>query len=258
MPEWGTILIAIQLAPAAPGSSMLPQPGGRQWRRRYRRRQSWPDTANPPITGTGSLNLNMAFNGAGFAGIPFPQGPLGTKVELLINGTWTDVTPYVYQRADMVITSGRPDESQQIQQGACTFVLNNRDLSFSPYAAAGQFSPFLTRNTQCRVSVLAISAQGTLYSGYRFWGEVPAWPPGWDTTGTDVYVTVTASGIMRRLTANTRNIGSALYRYWTRLGGAGAPVAYWPCTDGGTATTFRVGGVRRDGDDVDRQSGPQL
>ena len=49
---------------------------------------------------------------------------------------------------------------------------------------------------------------------------------------------VTASGIMRRLTANTRNIGSALYRYWTRLGGAGAPVAYWPCTDGGTATSF--------------------
>ena len=185
---------------------------------------------------------------------PFPSVPLATKVELLINGTWTDVTPYVYQRADMVITSGRPDESQQLQQGSCTFTLNNRDLSFSPYATAGQFYPFLTRNTQCRVSVNAWSAQGINYAGYRFWGEVPAWPPVWDVTGNDVTAVVTVSGIMRRLTANTRNIGSALYRYWTRLGGAGAPVAYWPCTDGGTATQFRLSGVRRDGDDVDRQS----
>ena len=166
---------------------------------------------------------------------PFPSVPLGLKIELLINGTWTDVTPYVYQRASIVITAGRPDESQQLQQGSCTFTLNNRDFSFSPYDTSGQFYPYLTRNTQCRVSVDAWSAQGINYAGYRFWGEVPAWPPRWNNAQTDVYVTVTCSGIMRRLTANTRNIGSALYRYWTRLGGAGAPVAYWPCTDGGTA-----------------------
>jgi hypothetical protein len=233
-----TILTGIQLAPAAPGSSMLPQPGGRAYRRRYRRRQAWPAGANPPITSTGSLDLNMTFAGTGYQGLPFPSGPLGIKVELLINGTWTNISRYVYQRADQVITTGRPDESSQLQQSTCTLTLNNTDFRFSPYNTSGAYYPYLTRNTQCRVSVTALSAGGVLYSGYRFWGEVPAWPPVWDTTGTDITAVVTVSGVMRRLTANTRNIGSALYRYWTRLSGAAAPVAYWPCTDASTAVSF--------------------
>jgi hypothetical protein len=74
---------------------------------------------------------------------------------------------------------------------------------------------------------------------YRFWGEVPAWPPSWDNTGTDVYVQVEVAGITRRLgLPGTASLGSALNEYYTTLTGASAPVAYWPCDDQEGSVTF--------------------
>lgn len=78
---------------------------------------------------------------------------------------------------------------------------------------------------------------------WKFHGEVSEWPPRSDTTNTDKTVSVTASGILRRLGGNTEQpIKSAYYRAATSTV---APVtdlvAYWPCEDGSSATSIAPG-----------------
>lgn len=216
-------------------------------------------TASVPITSTGSLSLSdMAMAGTAFTGqavtssgslslsglspsvdvtVPpeFPTNPLGILVELLLNGTWTDITTFVYWRAGISLSNGRPDESSTIQAAALTLTLNNQDGSFTPKNASGNYYPYIVRNTQIRVSVFSASSSGQTYSGYRFWGEVSAWPPKWDPSGTDVYAEITAAGYLRRLNQGSA-IGSATYRYVTSLVSPDAPLAYWPGEDGSSAT----------------------
>jgi hypothetical protein len=174
------------------------------------------------------------------AGTPiFPKSPLGTKIELNINGTWRDITTYVYLRDNINISDiGRPNESSTIQPGQCTLTLNNRDGRFSPKYSPGAYYPYIQRNTQLRVSVLAASSTGFAYSGYRFYGEVSEWPPVSDITGNDIYVQITASGIWRRLSRASANIGSAYTRYNNTLNGL---AGYWPMEDGSGSLDFSPG-----------------
>ena len=76
---------------------------------------------------------------------------------------------------------------------------------------------------------------------YRTHVEVPAWPPRWEASGADVYAPIQGAGRWRRLTAGTPPTYSALYRAYVRLTGTTAPVAYWPCEDGGNATSLASG-----------------
>ncbi len=168
--------------------------------------------------------------------LPFPQFPLNLKIEILINGTWLDITQYAYQRNGLSITRGLPDETQAAQPSQCTMTLNNRDGRFSPNNTAGAYYPYLTRNTQLRVSVVnQASSSGVPYSGYRFWGEVSAFPPRWDPSQTDVYCDITVSGVLRRY-VQAAPLGSTLKQYYTSLTGPQAPYGYWPCEDGSKAT----------------------
>jgi hypothetical protein len=73
----------------------------------------------------------------------------------------------------------------------------------------------------------------------RFVGEVSEWPPRWDISGTDVYVPLEASGILRRLTQGSSPLKSTLYRGLTSL--ANPPKAYWPCEDSSDATRIASG-----------------
>jgi hypothetical protein len=215
----------------------------------------------PPLnipTSGGLALAPLAFQSPSRA-VTFPSSPLPLRVEILVNGVWADITGYVYQRDGIHITGrGRPDEASQCQPTQCAITLNNRDGSFSPANTAGQFYPYLNRNTQLRVSVqTAVTPLGAWYSGYRFWGEVPAWPPRWDASGTDVYVTVTAAGVLQRL-RQSRALGSPLALYYSNLynvlisqfigtGGVGGfvpalvPAAYWPCEDPSGSTQFASG-----------------
>lgn len=170
-------------------------------------------------------------------GAVFPANILGTKVELLINGTWTDITTFVLQRDKMVIRRGRQDESGTMTPSTLALTLQNTDGRFSPRNTTGAYYPYLGRNTQIRVSINTTSTTGVQYSGYRFWGEVSAWPPRWDTSGTDVYVPITASGVMRRFQQNA-TIGSAIRRYISLLTGSLIPVAYWPMEEASGASQF--------------------
>ncbi|MCM2390203.1 hypothetical protein [Streptomyces albipurpureus] len=67
----------------------------------------------------------------------------------------------------------------------------------------------------------------------RMSGEIPSWPVRWDLSGADVWVSTTASGILRRLGQGQKPVPSTLRR---RIP-SGQPVAYWPMEDGATATT---------------------
>jgi hypothetical protein len=162
--------------------------------------------------------------------VGFPQVVLGIKVEILLNGTWNDISQYVYQRDDIQITGGQADESSQTQPAQMTLTLNNTDGRFSPNNTNGAYYPYLQRNTQIRLSINTQSTTGNTYNGFRFWGEVPVWPPLSDQTGTDIYVQITANGPLRRLNQGG-GVGSALTRYYNTLTGSQAPIAYWPCEE---------------------------
>lgn len=77
---------------------------------------------------------------------------------------------------------------------------------------------------------------------WRFCGEVSEWPPARDTSDTDRYVQVTASGIMRRLGKGAKPLKSVFYRAVTStVSPITSLVGYWPCEDEGSATSLASG-----------------
>lgn len=170
----------------------------------------------------------------------FPRNKLGFKAEILLNGTWTDITAYVQLRNPVTISPfGRANESSSMQAAQATLTLKNTSGRFTPSNASGAYYPYVQLNTQIRLSVNDTSVNGTAYSGYRFWGEVTSWPSAWDESGRDVYADITAAGIWDRLSRSTKKIGSPYTRYnnitirnsWTLA-------SYWPMEDGSGATSF--------------------
>jgi hypothetical protein len=169
-----------------------------------------------------------------------PPNPLGFKAELNLAGTWTDITVFVQRRADVAITGmGRADESNGISPCQLTLTLRN-DGRFTPKNASAP-APYLNnilRNTQIRVSVSATSATGVAYSQFRFAGEVSSWPPAVDISGRDTYVSITASGIWRRISQSSVPIGSPYSRYAEQLTGTSVPASAWTMEDGSGSAVF--------------------
>jgi hypothetical protein len=144
----------------------------------------------------------------------------------------------VYARDGISISRGRSAEGADVDPTSIRLTLNNRDGRFSPRNPTGLYYGQIGRNTPLRVRV---------GNDVRGVGEVSAWPSKWDPTGSDVWVPVEASGILRRLSQGSSPLHSAYYR-WV-LGGApiaavlegterGLPVIYWPCEEGSGATQF--------------------
>ncbi|MBO0917542.1 hypothetical protein [Streptomyces laculatispora] len=63
---------------------------------------------------------------------------------------------------------------------------------------------------------------------YRFVGETSAWPPRWDVSGADVWVSIEASGILRRMGQGKKALDSTLRR---RIPSGPGMLAYWPMED---------------------------
>jgi len=170
----------------------------------------------------------------------FPATILDLRVELLLGGTWTDISAYALQRDPVTISRGSPASSKPSglpPPSTASLTLQN-DGRFSPRNPAGPYYGQIGRNTQLRISV----PDGSGGRKYRFWGEVPAWPPSWDVTGTDVYAQIQAAGILRRLGQGTAPpLDSPWKRGMLRLAGSAAPVAYWPCEDGTGAQSIASG-----------------
>ena len=188
---------------------------------------------------------------SGTSGPPLDGGDgglIGLTVEIFINSAWTDITSYVRRGGgsggSIVITRGRADETAQVQPQTARMTLDNRDGRFSARNPVGPYYGQLKRNTPLRVSRLANGVRR-----YRFYGEVPAWPVTSDISGTDVTVTITASGMLRRLRQGTQALRSPMTRAYTIAYTSSdfvfhpvlTPAAYWPCEDGANATLIASG-----------------
>jgi len=75
------------------------------------------------------------------------------RAELLMNGAWTDISSYVYQRDPVAITRGRPDEASQVNPAVADFTVNNRDGRFSLRNPLGAYYGLIGKNTPLRLSM---------------------------------------------------------------------------------------------------------
>lgn len=81
----------------------------------------------------------------------FPDDPLNITVELLIDGTWTDITDYVYMRDQIRITRGQQNESTRVDPSRMQLTLNNRDGRFTPRNPLSPYYGHLALGTPIRV-----------------------------------------------------------------------------------------------------------
>lgn len=153
------------------------------------------------------------------------SAPVSVTVEMYLNGAWTDITSYVRLNPGIDITFGIQSESATSDASVCSLVVNNRDGRFSPRYTSGAYYPHLKRNTPLRVKV------GTTI---RFVGELSEFPSRWNQNGADVWVTLTASGLLRRL-AHAKQLDSTLT---TAVRSLSNITGYWPCEDDARATSL--------------------
>src|SRR5579859_4052231 len=182
----------------------------------------------------------------------FPNNGLGLIVSIFIGGAWVDITDLCRASSDIQISGrGRTNETQEINPASLTLTVNNNNGAFTPNNTQSPFYPYIQVNTRINVYVAAQSANNTVYTGYRFMGDVRRWPPSWDPTGTDNWADVTAGGVLTRYIQGG-NIGSTIRRYMTiktRSGWVGGtppatlaplyPIAYWPCEELTGASSFQ-------------------
>jgi len=196
------------------------------------------------LPGGASLSAASTLGASGTVSVPFsggfPHHQLRAKVELLLNGTWTDITAFTYLRSPISISPfARTNEASTMNAAQVTLTLNNRSGRFTPGNSLGAYYPYVQLNTQIRISVADTSQNGTAYVGYRFWGELSSLPSAWDEGGRDVYVSVTASGIWQRLSKSTKRIGSPYTRYNNiTVRNAWTLASYHPMEDGQGSATF--------------------
>lgn len=91
----------------------------------------------------------------------FPDVLPGGRVELKLGAAWTDITPWaISEDADVVITRGSPDGSQEASPSTAAMTWDNSDPPgrFSPRNPTGPYYGLLGRNTPVRVSVPAPAA----------------------------------------------------------------------------------------------------
>lgn len=88
------------------------------------------------------------------------------RVELLVGGTWTDITADVLTRDPITITRGRSNEGARTDPGRCTLTLNNTDGTYSPRNPRSPLYGLIGRNTQIRVGAMRTTTALLLSGGY--------------------------------------------------------------------------------------------
>lgn len=148
-------------------------------------------------------------------------------VEMLLGGVWTNITAYVREDPGVDITFGVQNESATADPATATLLVNNGDGRFTPRNTAGAYYGNLKKNTPLRVTVGA---------NVRFIGEVAEFPPRWEASGADVWVPLTAAGILRRL-QHAKSLESTLTTAVLALAAANANInGYWPIEDSAGST----------------------
>ncbi|MFD5901714.1 hypothetical protein ACFWHG_09445 [Streptomyces microflavus] len=96
----------------------------------------------------------------------FPEQPLGLRGELMLGGSWVDVTPHIYSRDPIRIVHGTANEGAQPDPASCSLLLNNRNGTYSPRNALGPHFGKLLRNVPIRITVPAGESWLRLDGGY--------------------------------------------------------------------------------------------
>lgn len=167
----------------------------------------------------------------------FPQTPLMVGIEILVDGAWMDITADVYLSGKIQITWGRQDWASKANTTKCPLILNNGRSRVNPlivgrYSRRNPRSDLyrrIGRNTRLRIIVITLDGVST-----RFDGFVSSWPTKWGVDAVsgaqemDVWVSIQANGIRRRLEQGSQSGPDAIRRYVARS----SPLLYWPLTDG--------------------------
>lgn len=170
--------------------------------------------------------------------VTFPTTPLTVKVELALGAdltadpttwTWTDITAYVRYNPSIRIQRGSQDE-KATSPGQVNLTLDNTSGRFTPRHPSSPYYPYVRRNTPLKVSV----DPGTGYVSRGIF-YVDEWPLEWDVSGHERHVSITASGLLRRLDQGTTPAKSPLVR---SISGNSTMVSYWPCEDESGSTQF--------------------
>ena len=194
-----------------------------------------------------SRNTPGPLQAASLAGVPFLRQSFGDSSRLLIefafgadltadpdSWQWTDVTADVMFAGNGVTISpmGRGDETSKSQPAGCKFKLYNATGDYST-GPASKFFPYVRRNTPTRVKV---TLDGVTWY-IRFQGYANGFTPAWDTSGRVATVSVSASGVLRRLQQGDSPLNSPLWRATAAL----SPVAWWPLEEESSATQGESG-----------------
>jgi hypothetical protein len=193
----------------------------------------------PNLTGRQTLRVTVDVNnGAAGSTTTFYYGPS-------VDGPWTQIGATVTQSPATSIF----DSTAELDVGSLTDfgsgVISGKVYRFQLYAGLtgsdlradlnlADADPESTTFTDSEGNEWEYVEAFAINTATRFVGELSAWPPKWNLSGTDVWTPVEASGILRRLTQGADTLRSAIYRAIT--GGTTQPLAYWPCEDSSGST----------------------
>jgi hypothetical protein len=191
----------------------------------------------PQSTGRQAVRATIDVdNGAAGRTITFYTAPT-------LSGTWTQLGDPVVQAGVTSIFDST--STLAVLRSAAGFAYGAQVLQ--GIGGTVRASPDFTVQTEGATSFA--DAQGntwTLAGGasitnrrYRFYGEISSWPQGWDLSGNDVWVSVEAAGIMRRLIAGSDPLKSSIQRFVLR--NASTAYAYWPMDDEAGSTSIASG-----------------
>lgn len=148
--------------------------------------------------------------------------------------TWTDVTADVRQDPGISTRLGRGDEASRSQPAQITLQLDNTD---GDYSLGGQSVnwPYVRQGTPVRVRIDPDDGAG---ARVVFMGYADGFTPSWRALGAVPEVTLSASGLLRRLQRSTNPVTSPFTR---AMGALTTLVAYWPAEDNDGASAVASG-----------------
>ncbi|WP_020385879.1 hypothetical protein [Kribbella catacumbae] len=150
-------------------------------------------------------------------------------VEMLVDGTWTEVTTDVRTASEITIIRGKGELAAQAGPSSCSLTLNNRDGKFSPRNPVGTYFGKIGRNTQIRVAKKVDAAfdaySNTSGTGDLSWTHTPVGTPTgvavwiWQyNTTTNQIASVTYGGVPMTLKTNglftLQAVNAVGYMYW--------------------------------------------
>jgi hypothetical protein len=104
--------------------------------------------------GTAAITGASALTAAGDGEFPtFPESPLDARVEILVDGEWTDITSDVRLDERITITRGRRDEASRVDRSTARLKLANTGGKYSPRNPLSEYYGLIGRNTLLRNSV---------------------------------------------------------------------------------------------------------